>query len=379
MTKVLFVLVGEGFGHAKRCLSVIKRLPKDFEVHAVSHGTGLHFLKQYSEELGFTVGETFPDYVTKFEGEAVDLSKSTDPLKILLRGTKAALRESKILKEFKPDVVVSDSKLSAASLAASKGIPNVYLANQMSTYNLLPKGLNYYAIKASEPVLKRLIFRNVDRILFSNFPAPYDLGRGLTDIDLGNPQVEFIGPCLYWDPVTRKVNPKSKKVMSTLSGVGVGLELVKQLKAISESSDYKFRVTTGSQTPAELGIESSKNFKVSSFVPDEEVYQMYLESSAVIGTGGYTALTESVCSGLPFISSYPENHLEKKMNVENADRLKAGVNLGSDPSTEQVRNALDEVFNVKNGFFDACSKFQDLSELFNGSKRASEVIQGLVA
>src|SRR3989338_6815209 len=235
----LFAVCGEGFGHVKSCLRIMELLSADHEVKALCWGKPLQYLK----ELGFDAVETFPDYETTFSRETVDLRKTLSVKAFLARTRKALQAEERIVREFRPDVIFSDSKISIVMVAQRHGIPCVVMCNQTSLHKKLPVSLSKlfvapfivvsFSIFSKFPALKKILIRDV--------PPPNDLSEGEVERRPWGKKLEYIGFTVPWVKARHK-KARGRVVLCGLSGTGVGGSLLREIQRVANQSNYKFRV-----------------------------------------------------------------------------------------------------------------------------------------
>jgi UDP:flavonoid glycosyltransferase YjiC (YdhE family) len=111
MTKkpvILFAINGLGMGNSTRCHVVIQRLAAEAEVHVITSGNGLFFLKDRPE---ITSLSATPPLAYAFSGDGVNALGTLANL----RKMSGALHEKKerleaLLDQLKPDLVVTDSE-----------------------------------------------------------------------------------------------------------------------------------------------------------------------------------------------------------------------------------------------------------------------------
>ena len=126
--RVQFSPCGVGLGHVGRCIPIARKL--------CLRGDSV-FFSTYRDAIAFVQREGFPlgrappiGFVVKPDG-SVDFRKTTaDPGPFsLLIVLKQIIAEIKFMKIFKPDVVVSDSRLSTLIAAKLLSIPSLTILN----------------------------------------------------------------------------------------------------------------------------------------------------------------------------------------------------------------------------------------------------------
>ena len=128
--RVLLIPCGIGMGHTSRCLTIATKLQeKGVEVAFASYGSGYEMLDGYHKYQTLKL----PDIkFYGFEGE-LDIKytakKSMDIPFIFL---KSIYHESKIIKKFKPDIIIADSHFSVPITAKLLGVPCIMIQNELT-------------------------------------------------------------------------------------------------------------------------------------------------------------------------------------------------------------------------------------------------------
>jgi uncharacterized protein (TIGR00661 family) len=126
MARILYTVCGVGLGHATRSAEVIKELRKKHEVMIASYGSALEYLEErfenaselqwfelvYDEEI-YHKGKTFLKMVPN----------------IPLVAAKNFMTLAKIVREFKPEVIVSDFDVNSVYLGDLFRIPTLTLSS----------------------------------------------------------------------------------------------------------------------------------------------------------------------------------------------------------------------------------------------------------
>ena len=128
--KVLMMSCGIGMGHTSRCIALAEKLQeRNIDVVFASYGSGYEMLKEQGKY------ETAKLPEIKFYGanSGFDIKhttkKSIDMPFIFL---KSIYHESKIIKNFKPDVIVADAHYSVPITARVLGIPCILVTNELT-------------------------------------------------------------------------------------------------------------------------------------------------------------------------------------------------------------------------------------------------------
>jgi len=128
--RVYFGVCGIGLGHAGRCIPIAEKLmEKEAEVLFSTYRDGV----KYVEQAGFPVVKApAVGFVVKADG-TVDFRQTVanpGPILASFTLTKQVEAEIKFMRAFKPDVVISDSRVSPLLAAKMLDIPDVCILNQ---------------------------------------------------------------------------------------------------------------------------------------------------------------------------------------------------------------------------------------------------------
>lgn len=361
--RVLFSVCGEGLGHAVASLPIMKELSRDCEVKALSWGNAMRYLQGH----GFDVSETLPDYQTFFVGDRVDLKKTSN-LRAFLKRTKRAMElEDNVMKDFKPDLVYSDSKVSTCLLARRYHVPCIIVTNQISLHKRLPLGINKMLVVPFIGISFALVSKSrwIKRVLIRDYPPPDDITRGAARSRNWTSKMRYVGFMVPWESPRHKMR-RGNVVLCGLSGASLKTDFLKVLKEVAETSGYEFRVLGAGNRH---GLRSSKRVKVLPFLDDRRLQREFERADVYLGVAGYNTVACALSMGMPVVTTYPENHLEQRLNSMNCERLGVGVNLGPHPDGVQILRAVERVFSDAS-YFHRARAYQRLYRRLNGGKEA---------
>src|SRR3989344_8859447 len=128
MAKILFTICGIGRGHASRSSEIISSLMKKHDVFVVSYGDGYDFLKEK-----FRVGQIkwFKMLYDKDSYKGISTIFYNIPrLPFIFANNLSKLHE--VVKDFKPDIVISDFDVNGIYIAKLSGIPAITISGLKS-------------------------------------------------------------------------------------------------------------------------------------------------------------------------------------------------------------------------------------------------------
>lgn len=325
--KVLIMPCGIGMGHVSRCIALAEKLKeKGAEVVFASYGSGYEMLVK----SGNYETVKLPDIKFYGNGGELDIKytakKSIDAPFIFL---KSIYYESKIIKKFKPDVIVADSHYSVPITCKVLGIPCIMVTNELTLdfAELYPddKTMEYL-----ENGLKRFITdvsNQCNAILIPDIEDSIEVPSKLKEI------VTFTGPLLKKNPdkLPNKIEIREKYgfkendkiVLVTVGGSDFGKRLLKLIYDASESIDCdKIVMITGPQIKSDFIPDSNKIIK-KNFL--ENIMEWMKLSDIVISLAGHTTTMELASLGIPNILVPIDNHSEQLKNAQNMEKY--GISL----------------------------------------------------
>ena len=320
--KVLIMPCGIGMGHASRCVTIARKLQEEgVEVAFASYGCGYEMLDSYHEYQILKLPEI------KFYGDKgildikYTIKKSVDIPYIFL---KSIYQESKIIKRFKPDIIVADSHFSVPITAKVLGIPCIMIQNEL-TLNFSELYPEEKKVEYVETGLKKFI---KDVCNLSEVIIVPDI-EGSTEIpEKLDKKVVHTGPFLRdeaynimsKDEIKRKLGFKNsdKIVMVTVGGSDFGKELLKLIcYSASKLKCDRLIFVTGPGIEADFICESDKIVK-KKFL--DNMMEWMKISDVILTLAGHTTIMEIISLGIPNIIIPIDNHPEQLKNAVNVEK-----------------------------------------------------------
>jgi UDP:flavonoid glycosyltransferase YjiC (YdhE family) len=330
--RVYFSPCGIGLGHASRNIPIAQELR--------SRGASILFSSylegvDYARRQGFSVVSVPPISLSNDSSGRIDLKMSSVQQGVSAFPTFAGQvnAELKYMKAFKPDVVVSDSRLSSIFAAQLLDIPQVLILNQFTP--LVPLKKMFVVNKILDGIIMTLIGRGwgyADKILIPDFPAPYTLSIDCLRIP-GPYQklVELIGAIL---PL-RQEDAEDKRLVREELGIERGqrliyagisgpraerIPLLKLLEPIFENFPEEYRVVMSMGNP-NSGSKPIHKGPLIELGWAENKFDILNACDLVISRGGHETLMQSICYSKPSIIIPVPNHPEQYGNARRAQGL----------------------------------------------------------
>ncbi len=299
MAKILYGIAGEGMGHLMRSKPILKHLLEEHEIVIVSSRKpykllsqefknvheihGLHISYRNNEAKHFM---TFLENLINFPGGALYSFK-----KLL-----------KIVRSFKPDIIISDFEPFTPVIARIFRIPVISIDNMHIVTNCKNKiPLRYYKDYIVTKLLVKSFVSKGDYFLINTFFYP----------KIKKKNTYLFPPILREDIIG--VKPKKNNHILVYQTTGTN----KKLKEILKKIDYKFIIYGFNISKKEKNMIFRK-FNEKTFIKDLS------SSSAVITNGGFTTISEALSLGKPILSEPIKKHFEQIITAMNIDKLGYG-------------------------------------------------------
>jgi UDP-N-acetylglucosamine--N-acetylmuramyl-(pentapeptide) pyrophosphoryl-undecaprenol N-acetylglucosamine transferase len=357
--KFLFVVCGEGLGHASRSLHLGHYLQQHgHEVHFAGYGKSHDFMNQH----GCTHLHCTPREVC-LEGECgfFSLKKTVWYSKwIVLDMVRSALSIYRLIRKHRFDCVVCDTMYGGVLAGRLCRVPVVFMTNQ-NHFNGLHGATN--PIWRVLNFLIRRYIRLADLILVPDYPAPDTVSEYNIIVPKGDEaKYAFCGPFYAFDP-TRYVY-ECKTIFTSFGGEPYKLPMYQTLKEIADKrKDLYFDVFyTGAELP-----ESSDNFISHGYVPN--LYEHLARARIAIVHGGLTTLHEALLFEKPVLIIMDPGHPEQQNNARKIVEMGAGTAVdGRTVTRELLEKKIDEAMAL-------CPRpFRQFHETINGRKNALDLI-----
>ncbi|NYB52721.1 MAG: UDP-N-acetylglucosamine--N-acetylmuramyl-(pentapeptide) pyrophosphoryl-undecaprenol N-acetylglucosamine transferase [Methanobacteriaceae archaeon] len=375
--KVLLIPCGIGMGHTSRSLALAKKLEEyGDEVLFASYGSGFQMLDEFTDYRVFELP------TIKFYGSEGELNlkhtarKSIDAPYIFL---KSIYHESRIIKEFNPDVVVSDSHYSVPITCKVLGIPCVLVSNDLTpdfrqvyqkdrTMEYLETGLQRF-IKDVSRLCHSIIIPDIE----NSYQVPLQIRQ----------RVNYTGPILKMDPNAMASKEElrqsfgfessEKIVMATVGGSEFGNKLLKLLyKAAPDIDCDRIIMVTGPQVKLNLDLSSSRLI-CKKFLKD--IMEWMKISDFIVSLAGHTTSMEIASLGIPSLMVPIENHPEQLKNAKKMENY--GIahieNMGS-LNPEKLKDKVNHLM-ADDALQINAAKTRKIFSKYNGTEDAVKIIR----
>jgi len=357
--KLLFVVCGEGLGHASRCLHLGHYLQQEgHTVHFAGYGKSYDFMDQH----GCTALHGIQREVC-LEGEKgffslkkTLLQSKFVPFDIL----RSAGDVRQLIREHRYDCVICDTMYGGVLAARLERVPLVFITNQ-NHFNG-PGGTTNPVWTIMNLLIRRYL-RLADRVIVPDYPPPdtvseYNLRIPLSERD----RYCFTGPFYQFDP--NRYTYGNSTIFTSFGGEPYKLPMYRMLRAIADRrKDLVFDVFyTGPVLP-----ESSENFISHGYVPN--LYEHLALAKIAIVHGGLTTLHEALIFEKPVLIIMDPGHPEQQNNAKKIVDMGAGTAVdGRNVTPEILEEKIAQTMTL------VPRPFRAPHAAINGRKNAAEII-----
>lgn len=308
MAKILYTLSGEGFGHATRSEVLIRRLLKIKEgsqhhnIKILCGGKGYSYLSKHFNDV-----EKIQSLHIKYCNNKVSgIGTFFKNIFTLPNQLISYIKIKRIIKKFKPDVIINDFEHLSAYAAFFNNIPLISIGNHHiisnATHNT--SAWSFWEYFKSLVVIK-FVIPHVDYYYITSFFNP-DIKRKFAK------NSEYI-PIVVRDEI-KKIKQDYDNYILVYQTSTTNNGLLSILKTINR----KF-IVYGFNIDKSEGNIAFKSFK------EKEFYKDMADCSAVITNGGFSLMSEAIYLKKPVYSEPVKHQFEQIMNAIYLQKLGYGM------------------------------------------------------
>ena len=356
---ILFVVCGEGLGHASRCLHLGHYLQQQgHSVHFAGYGKSHDFMEQHGCS---NLHQTPREVCLEGEDGFFSLKKTLLCSKwIMLDMISSARSVSRLISRYRFDCVVCDTMYGGVAAARIWKVPVVFITNQ-NHFN--GPGGSTNPVWMTLNFLIRHYLRLADQIIVPDYPPPDTVSEFNIVVPKGEEEnYHFTGPFLDLDP--GRYTYAYRTIFTSFGGEPYKLPLYQMLRDIADRHKELFFDVfyTGRGLP-----ESSDNFASHGYVPD--IYEHLAQAQIAIVHGGLTTLHEAMLFEKPVLIIMDPYHPEQQNNARKIVAMGAGTSVDG-------RTACCDVLERKIAETLMCCPrpIRNVHPLINGRKNAAEII-----
>jgi len=360
--RVYFAPCGLGLGHVGRCVPIARKLlEKNAEVTFSTYKDGVRYVEKEklplikAPPIGFKVR---PDGTVDFRQTAANPGPFFASF-TLMNQVNAEIRA---IERFRPNVVVSDSRISSLAAARILGIPRICILNQFQV--IIPRRKHFLRLArladfATLAIIGKM-WTSVETVLIPDFPPPYTICTGNLNIPKSyQKNVKLIGPILQTRPdelssakeIRRELGLPSDKpvIFAPVSGpVRERAFLTGILRKILMKfpEDYEVIMSLGYPNADDKPIRYG-NLTIYKWIPSR--FEHLKACDLVIGRAGHGTITQCMCYGKPMVLVPTPGHTEQLGNAKRAEDLGIAKVIQQEELTKEklLQNA-EQILREKN-------------------------------
>jgi uncharacterized protein (TIGR00661 family) len=348
MAKILYGICGEGLGHASRSRILINHLKNHHEIRIVAGGKAYDLLFQ---EYKHVEKIESPRFIYKDNQVLLTTSVLYMLYRTLLYTPFSFLKVHRLIKEFKPDVLITDAEPVSNYAALLAGIKRLSIDN--------PQVLLYrdYTVTVKEFLSW---FSLLIAVKFSMMNANKYLVYDFFDEQIENKKVLFLKPLIQEN--IRKQTPRYDNHIFVYQ--------------TSMSTEYvctlfrKFKETFIIYGFNKDSVDGNLIFR--SF-NEQQFFKDIAHAKAVITNGGFTVISEALYLKKPIFSLPLKNQFEQVVNGKFIEKLGAGV-YHMDFKEENLKEFLQNLTTYQNNL-----RQYDPGDQLNTLQRIEQELQLLLA
>ena len=385
MNRVYIGMYGVGLGHASRMLLIANSLKTDAAIQFSSFGDAVDYVKMHGFEC-FSVPPI--DFAWSAEAGFSIKDSITKLPRHLLRFAAQLGTEGRNIGSFKPDLVVSDTRLSSLVMAKTLDVPCITILNQLKLL-LSPRLREVRVARLFENMLGEVMgafWALSDSVLIPDLPPPYTLSeQNLWSVGTAANKLKYIGfmtpkPTVneeYVDKVAKLLGFDRSKpiVFAHISGPTATKMIVLQkvIDAFNETGDKIQFVISEGKPNGDTVPRKIKNGWYFEWCPvKDEIFAM---SDLLVMRGGHSTLGQAIQYGKPVVAIPIENHGEQLGNANKAQKIGLGLMLkqkGLKP--EDISSAVERVLN-DDSFESNAKMLMDTANKLNGVENIVNVVK----
>jgi len=386
--RIYFGVCGIGLGHAGRCVPIAKKLMDEgAEILFSTYRDAVRYIEQEglplveAPSIGFRVK---PDGTVDFRQTVAN----PGPIFASFTLMKQIEAEIEFMRAFKPDIVVSDSRVSPLLAAKLLGIPDLCILNQFQIIIPRRKRLLRLAKLVDTGALAtigKIWTSGAAHLMIPDFPPPYTLSAGNLRIpESYRKRVQLIGPIL---PVHPDDLPSKEELRSRL-GLNGNLPLVfAPISGPTKERAYFTGILTQIlknfpdhyQVVVSLGYPNSSiepinhgNLTIYGWIPNR--FEYLKACDLIISRAGHGTITQAMCYGKPMILVPTPGHTEQLNNARRVKELGVAEVLDQDALNKEI--LVDAIGNIltEKSYVIRTEKLQKLVSKLNGLDTAVETM-----
>ena len=374
--KIYFPTFGSGVGHANRTSLIANSLEKNYSYMFSSFKDGYEFLLANK----FQCKKIYPLDISWKKDGTVSITRTIMKFPLLTGIFLYHLKnEYKFLREYKPDVVFSDSRLSPILCAKKLNIPSIVILNQIKLLVEI-KNKRKKRLETINGQILGNFWNYANEILIPDLPPPYTICKeNIEGIDYLKDKISYIGFIEKQIDEDRRISlinelnidEEKKTIYVQISGpkqsrLSIYNKIIKQIESVKD--EYNIIISKGD--PNGESIPRKKEYWTEfDWCPWREMFDI---SDCVIIRGGHSSIGNAISSGKPSIIIPIKNQSEQIQNAKRVNELNLGVYMEEEENSvvKNIKLVINE-----NKFQKTTKEFRKLTKTYNGIEICKEKIR----
>ena len=301
MVKILYGLCGEGLGHASRSRILINYLKKQqYDIRIVAGGKAYNFL---SKEFDFIDKIEWPSVIYKNNKVQILHSIFRILYRTLVGSIPSFFKVRKIIKEFKPDILITDAEPISYYAAFFSKIKRISIDNPtVLLYRDYKVNFGEYLSWLPMYIAMKISIFNADKYIIYDF----------SDEQIDDKRVLFLKPLIQEGILKQKATYSNHVfVYQTSISNNYLFEILKKI-------DEKFVIYGLNKDLVDENLIYKK-------FNENEFYHDISNAKAVITNGGFTVINEALYLKKPIFSLPIKYQFEQILNGKFVEKQGAGV------------------------------------------------------
>lgn len=383
--RAYFSPCGIGYGHIARCHPIADELmKKGAEVLFSTYLEGVNYAEKFqlpvvqSPALSVNIDET---------GQINIKMTSTQAFEVIPQFIRQVNAEIENMRAFKPDIVISDSRISSLVAAKLLGVPSLVILNQFLP--IMPRRKRFFNLsRIADGTVLTLLSQGwslSESILIPDFSAPYTISLGNLRIpERVMPRVRYIGTILNGQPRLDQDAAAMKSKLGIEQGRALIFcpisgpkeerqPLIEKLVEIFQGfpSEYEIVLSLGDVSAISEPIRK-ENFTVASWIDNRFEYLQGCD--IVVSRAGHSTIMQSIFFSKPQIIIPTPGHTEQYGNARRAQELGlAKVIDQQDITRARILSEIEEILGEPESYLANVKKIREQQSFEGVTNTLSEI------
>jgi UDP:flavonoid glycosyltransferase YjiC (YdhE family) len=397
--RLYFAPCGIGLGHAGRCIAIANMFKNNAKILFSSYNEAVNYIRRENFDV-----EKVPEiyFYEKIDG-TFDLKRSLSVgPKIIINFLRQIGAEIHLMEHFKPDVVISDSRLSSIIAARTMGFKSILILHQLRI--MIPH------IKPIDKKIKQKIKDHTERfiletlgslwnlsnmILVPDFPPPFTIAKyNVVPSNRHLNKLKLIGPIIPkypWelptkDEIRKELRKKlgiddSPLIFIAMSGTVAEKKYIteKLIKILQDfPQTYNVVLSRGITDNNNVNRISKINEKIIICDWVDDRYKLLKACDLLITRGGHNTVSEAIYYGKPMIIIPTPAHSEHQGIAKSAVNMKIAKCIQQyNLSKENLLISINEILNSSESLL-RVKELENFASKFNALKTIYETINKII-